>query len=105
MYAQLHTDNDYRQRLASLYSDFTLQRYSNPDGYAANTSAWINIFEKAAQAGLLPGDEGNQSILSLVTGDNLLRSLETREYGRPLALSTVIVGVFAYCPRLLTMPF
>ena len=31
-------------------------------------------------------------MLALKTGPELLRALETREWGRPLALDTVIVG-------------
>ncbi|CAF9939735.1 MAG: Charged multivesicular body protein 7 [Alectoria fallacina] len=79
-----------RARLPSLYSDFTLQRYSNPDGFAANTAAWIDALTKAARAGLLPSDGADRDTLSLRTGENLLRSLETKEWGRPLALRTVI---------------
>lgn len=79
--------------MASLYSDFTLQRRSNPDGYAANTSAWIDALREAAWAGLLPADGGDREIFTLTTGDTLLQSLETQEWGRPLALGTVIVGV------------
>lgn len=47
------------------------------------------MLQKAVQAGKIPG--GN-SILALKTGPELLRALETKEWGRPLALDTVIVG-------------
>ncbi|KAM0801760.1 Snf7-domain-containing protein [Usnea florida] len=79
-----------RARLPSLYSDFTLQRYSNPDGFAANTTAWIGALAKAARAGLLPSIGADHDTLSLRTGNSLLQSLETKEWGRPLALRTVI---------------
>ena len=82
-----------RARLPSLYSDFTLQRSSNPDGFAANTAAWIDVLGKAAQAGLLPAPGNDHDTLSIRTGENLLQSLETKEWGRPLALGTVIVGI------------
>ena len=88
----VHADHGCRARLPSLYSDFTLQRYSNPDGFAANTTAWIEALTKAAQAGLLPSIGADRNTLSVETGDVLLRSLETKEWGRPLALRTVIVG-------------
>ncbi len=81
-----------RQRLPSLYSDFTLQRHSNPDGFTANTSAWIDVLGNAAKAGLLPADGSDRNLFSLATGDALLHSLETKEWGRPLAIATVIVG-------------
>lgn len=79
-----------RARLPSLYSDFTLQRYSNPDGFAANTTAWMVALTKAARAGLIPSDGADRNTLSVRTGETLLQSLETKEWGRPLALRTVI---------------
>ena len=81
-----------RGRLPSLYSDFTLQQYTNPDGYAANVAAWEEALQKAARAGLIPAPGNAHDMLSLSTGEDLLRSLETKEWGRPLALKTVIVG-------------
>ena len=79
----------FSKRLASLYSDFRYQRTTNPDGYAANIAAWEAMLQKAVQAGKIPG--GN-SILALKTGPELSRALETKEWGRPLALDTVVVG-------------
>ncbi|MCJ1413462.1 hypothetical protein MMC19_007567 [Ptychographa xylographoides] len=76
-----------KPRLASLYSDFRLQRATNPHGYAANLSAWETGLAHAAWAGLLPG--GHDTLL-LTTGEALLRALETKEWGRPLALAPVI---------------
>ena len=78
--------------MPSLYSDFSFQRYSNPDGFAANTTAWIGALTKAASAGLLPSDGTGRDTLSLKAGETLLQSLQTKEWGRPLALKTVIVG-------------
>ena len=80
--------------MSSLYSDFSLQRSSNPDGYEANVSAWVQALSKAAQAGLLPEHGSERDRLSLKTGEVLLKSLETKEWGRPLALETVIVGIY-----------
>ena len=71
-----------------------MQRYSNPDGYTANTNAWIEALSRAAQAEALPGPNDSRNTLSLETGDFLVRSLETKECGIPLALGTVIVGKF-----------
>ena len=78
-----------RQRLASLYSDFRLQRSTNPDAYAANLSAWNTGLAHAAQASLIPG---GTDVLSLRTGEALLKALELRDLGRPLALGAVVVG-------------
>ncbi|MCJ1269847.1 hypothetical protein MMC22_009740 [Lobaria immixta] len=79
-----------RARLPSLYSDFSLQRYTNPDGYAANIAAWEDILIKANGEGLIPAGPDGRDFLSLRTGEELLQSLETREWGRPLALGIVI---------------
>lgn len=83
---------DIRARLASLYSDFRVQRATNPDGYTANVAAWQDALEHAARAGVIPASGGGKSILSLSTDEKLIRALESKEWGRPLALGTVIVG-------------
>ena len=82
-------DHIPRARLASLYSDFTQQRTHNPDGYASNITAWVTGLAHATKAGVVPG---GPDLLSLRTGDALLQALETKEWGRPLALDAVIVG-------------
>ncbi|KAK5107589.1 hypothetical protein LTR62_000983 [Meristemomyces frigidus] len=80
-----------RTRLASLYSDFRLQRQSNPDGYQANVAAWLRALTAAAKEGHIPSQTGTQhDHFSLCTGEELLRELQTREYGRPLSLGSVI---------------
>lgn len=81
-----------RARLPSLYSDFSLQRYTNPDGYAANVVAWEDVLMKATFQGLTPGGPDGPNIFSLMTGEELLQELESREWGRPLALGTVFVS-------------
>lgn len=97
----------YRARLPSLYSDFSLQRHTNPDGYASNVSAWQRALAKAARAGCIPSSilgshsDGQQnkegggghknSLLVLKTGDGLVRELESAEWGRPVALGCVVV--------------
>ena len=76
----------YRARLAALYSDFSPLRALNPDGYSANITAWTQGLSHAARAGSLPSNDS--LILSL---DSLLyQELETKEWGRPLALGTVV---------------
>ena len=81
-----------KRRLPSLYSDFTVQQHTNPDGYAANVAAWEEGLQKAAKAGLISASGDRRDTLSLSPGEDLLRLLETKEWGRPLALKTVIVG-------------
>lgn len=78
--------------MPSLYSDFKVQQHTNPDGYTANVAAWEEALQKAARAGLLYGPSDAHDTLSLMTGEGLLQSLETKEWGRPLALDAVIVG-------------
>ena len=82
-----------RARLPSLYSDFQVQKLSNPDGFSANYNTWMNAFIKAAQAGLLPSEAGTSNAFSLSIGEALLQALEIPERGRPLALRAVVVGI------------
>ncbi|KAK5730801.1 hypothetical protein LTR15_000739 [Elasticomyces elasticus] len=80
-----------RARLASLYSDFRYQRQTNPDGYQANASAWLRALTAAAKAGLVPAQAGTQhDRFTVHTGEELLRGLQTQEFGRPLALGSVL---------------
>lgn len=80
-----------RTRLASLYSDFRFQRNTNPDGYQANSTAWLRALSAAAQAGVLPAQTGAQKDRFVIrTGEELSRSLQTQEFGRPLALGAVV---------------
>lgn len=83
-----------RARLPSLYSDFSLHRYTNPDGFDINVYAWYDVLRKAAWDGLLPPDTSETDILSLTVGEELLSALETDEWGRPQALGTVMVGQY-----------
>ena len=82
----------FRARIPSLYSDLSLQRANNPDGFSANISAWENALRRAAKAGLIPAPGNSRDTLSLRTGEELLQALTTKEWGRPLSLGTVIVG-------------
>lgn len=106
-----------------MYSDFRTQRISNPDGYAANVSAWQTALTNAVRAGLVGASlQSNQQehdrhshldqhqhdvtqqrhitpgsdLLVLRSGDDLLRALETREWGRPLGLGAAVVCVFDF---------
>ena len=92
-----------RNRLPSLYSDFTLQKTTNPDGYAVNVAAWEHALIKAARNGYISRDAGTgsggkaamkSSHLVLKANEYLLRDLEIPGLGQPVALSTVIVCIF-----------
>ncbi|RPB01089.1 hypothetical protein L873DRAFT_1678422 [Choiromyces venosus 120613-1] len=74
-----------RARLPSLYSDFRPLRTNNPSGFLANVTAWKSTLGQAAANGVLGGDT-----LVLGIGEELVSSLATREWGRPLALGTVV---------------
>lgn len=74
-----------------MYSDFRHQRTSNPDGYQANSHAWLRALTKAANAGLIPAQAGAEHDRFLLhSGEELARALATREFGRPLALGAAI---------------
>jgi charged multivesicular body protein 7 len=71
--------------LPSLYSDFRYLKTTNPNGFDANVSAWKAVLADACKAGKLPRDK-----LVLSTSDDLVSSLQTRDWGRPLALGVVV---------------
>lgn len=120
---KLTESNRFRNRLPSLYSDFTLQKRTNPDGYAVNVAAWEQALNHAARRGytssrgvrvrsgslsLSPSSStakqntGNNDPslrkktdhLILRTDESLLRDLESSEWGRPVALGAVFVCFF-----------
>jgi charged multivesicular body protein 7 len=76
--------------LASLYSDFQLQASSNPDGYIANISAWKRALVNAARAGKLPSQGATSDLLTIRTGSDLARELQSKQWGRPMALGAVV---------------
>ncbi|KAJ5525102.1 hypothetical protein N7494_011752 [Penicillium frequentans] len=96
-----------RNRLPSLYSDFTTQKKTNPDGYAVNIAAWEAALNRAAKRGYTSSrgvrvrsgsvtSDKNVSIqrkktdhLLLRTDESLARDLELPEWGRPVALGAV----------------
>ncbi|KAF2838752.1 hypothetical protein M501DRAFT_829817 [Patellaria atrata CBS 101060] len=85
-----------KYRLDSLYSDFSVYRTTNPDGYQANISAWKRAITKASSAGLIPSKGGVMNDLFVIgTGEELARALETTNLGRPLALGAVIQDAVA----------
>ena len=85
-----------RARLPSLFSDFTVQRHTNPDGFTANVNTWKDVLYKASLSGLIPGQDGSTRRFSLETGPHLLQMLESKAWGRPLALNAVIVGTYHF---------
>ncbi|GAM85058.1 hypothetical protein ANO11243_030610 [Dothideomycetidae sp. 11243] len=79
-------------RLASLYSDFHQRRQTNPEGYTANSSAWLSALNTLSRAGQLPltRSSSSQSHLAFTSGDSLLRALSSPRLGRPQALGAVV---------------
>lgn len=75
-----------RTRLPSLYSDLGVQKTTNPEGYAANVTAWESALTRAALAGQLPLEQR----LILQTSDELLNALANPQYGRPSGLGCVL---------------
>ncbi|KAK3338559.1 Snf7-domain-containing protein [Neurospora tetraspora] len=86
-----HEPSFRKARLPALYSDFTSLRTLNPDGYQANISAWRSALAHLARSGLAPAPKGSTpNLLVLNADESLLRALESKKYGRPLALGTVV---------------
>ena len=87
------------RRLTSLYGDFTTHEQTNPEGYRANLEEWRNSLIAAARDGVIPPDphatETSESRFVLPTGDHLLKALETRQFGIPVALGKVVVSFTA----------
>jgi len=79
-----------RARLPALYSDFRGLRSINPDGYAANVSAWRAALAGITRSGLAPSRTTPPNVLVLDADEALLRALESKQYGRPLALGVVV---------------
>ncbi|RMZ75913.1 hypothetical protein DV738_g5239, partial [Chaetothyriales sp. CBS 135597] len=75
-----------KSRLPSLYSDLSVQKRTNPEGYAANVQAWQAALTSAALAGQLPTEQ----LFILQTGDGLVAALASPQFGRPSGLGAVI---------------
>ncbi|TVY25454.1 Uncharacterized protein LHYA1_G005700 [Lachnellula hyalina] len=86
-YLQNNEPQFRKARLGALYSDFRPQATLNPDGYSANISAWLSALSSALLAGAVPS---SPNLLTLNINESLLQSLESKEWGRPLALGTVV---------------
>ncbi|KAL6817000.1 Snf7 domain-containing protein [Trichoderma camerunense] len=84
-------DPNFRKaRLPALYSDFRSQKTLNPDGYQANVSAWLLALARLASDGLLSRQGSKSSALVFDLDESLRRSLDSKQFGQPLALGTVI---------------
>ncbi|KAG7125806.1 hypothetical protein HYQ44_000846 [Verticillium longisporum] len=93
--AEYLTSNDpsfRKARLPALYSDFRSQRTLNPDGYTANLSAWRAALARLAWDAQLPDPATSTTPprLLLTVDDSLPAHLQSRQFGRPLALGTVV---------------
>ncbi|KAH7163611.1 Snf7-domain-containing protein [Dactylonectria estremocensis] len=87
----VNNDPSFRKsRLPALYSDFRPQRTLNPDGYAANLSAWRHALCQIAAHGLASHRGSSPNLFTIALDDSLLRSLESKQFGQPLALGTVV---------------
>ncbi|KAL3496259.1 Snf7-domain-containing protein [Aspergillus germanicus] len=96
----LTQDSFRKNRLPSLYSDFSTQKKTNPDGYHVNATSWEQALVKAARNGYIassssssPGSGTAQkrksNHLVLRVDDGLLRDLESPQLGRPVGLGSV----------------
>ncbi|CAI6087726.1 unnamed protein product [Clonostachys chloroleuca] len=89
-YLNQHDSNFRKSRLPALYSDFRSQRTLNPDGYQANISAWNQALSHLASQGILSKYNTESSPLILKIDNSILRHFESRQFGQPLALGTVV---------------
>jgi charged multivesicular body protein 7 len=62
----------------------------NPDGYQANISAWRQALSDLVANGKISHRGSSPDHFVLKLDDSLLRSLEYKEFGQPLALGTVV---------------
>lgn len=62
----------------------------NPDGYQANISAWRQALSDLVAKGKISHRGSSPDHFVLKLDDSLLRSLEHKEFGQPLALGTVV---------------
>ncbi|KAL4916571.1 Snf7-domain-containing protein [Aspergillus aurantiobrunneus] len=97
----LSQDSFRKNRLPSLYSDFSIQKKTNPDGYHVNVAAWEEALTKAARNGYIYSHSHSRNIndgsvqrrkanhLTLKVDEGLVRDLESSEWGRPVALGAV----------------
>ncbi|KAJ2893414.1 hypothetical protein MKZ38_008694 [Zalerion maritima] len=76
------------QYLAS--NEVSFRRTINPDGYQANVAAWKRGLANGALAGHAESSAATPSLLLLETGPRLIQSLESKQFGRPLALGAVL---------------
>ncbi|KEF53558.1 uncharacterized protein A1O9_10533 [Exophiala aquamarina CBS 119918] len=76
-----------RTRLPSLYSDLSVQRSTNPEGYAANLVAWTSALTRLTMAAQLPPE---QHSLILATSNDLISALASPVYGQPSGLGIVL---------------
>ncbi|KAL1973057.1 hypothetical protein VTN31DRAFT_6599 [Thermomyces dupontii] len=93
-YILSHEESFRRNRLPSLYSDFAIQKTTNPDGYVVNVSSWEKALINAARKGQVvtsgDGTAGRKrDHLVLKVDENLLQELESPEWGKPVALGCV----------------
>ncbi|PKS05865.1 hypothetical protein jhhlp_007694 [Lomentospora prolificans] len=85
-----HDHNFRRARLPALYSDFRSQRTLNPDGFQANVTAWREALARATRGGRVASSTSTADLFVLPVDEHLLRGLEYKQYGRPLALGSAV---------------
>ncbi|KAF2723794.1 hypothetical protein K431DRAFT_263496 [Polychaeton citri CBS 116435] len=80
-----------RARIASLYSDFSTQKSTNPEGYAANTQSWFRVLNGAFKKGFLPKQqEADNCLFVFRANESIPIQFESDDFGQPLALASVI---------------
>ncbi|KZT70129.1 hypothetical protein DAEQUDRAFT_668334 [Daedalea quercina L-15889] len=95
--SSLHTfASSSSSRLKTLYSDFSLQKQSNPTSYASNVEWWRRTLEAVVLRGWLAQSNSNPDRLVLhATGSTLADDFRYEGIGKPLGLPTVIAELCA----------
>ncbi|SPO03198.1 related to protein SNF7 [Cephalotrichum gorgonifer] len=87
----VQNDTNFRRaRLPALYSDFRSQKLLNPDGFQANVAAWREALSRAAWDGRVSSAGSTSDLLTVPVDERLVRGLEYKQFGRPLALGAVV---------------
>jgi hypothetical protein len=95
MLVSLANANSSPNRVESLYDDLNRLKQFEPAGYRANVDTWRHALLAASKEGLVSTTPGNatKSRFVMSTGDQLLKALDTRQFGIPQSLGLVLVRI------------
>lgn len=90
-----------QSRLKTLYSDFSLQKHSNPTSYASIIEWWRRTLETVVLKGWLAESDATSSnfdrLVLHAPGSTFADEFRYEGVGKPLGLPTVIVCAPPFC--------